>query len=100
MSTYTIVPKRQKAPVLFEREMGEIPEDFINGIGSMMGFDASPLTYTGETETFSVPEGMKIGDGDYTSLKVGDVVMISFDREGGKSEIIVPSAMKRPESAK
>ncbi len=78
---------------------GEMPGSFGFGMGGMMGFDASSLTYTGETETYTVPEGMKIGDGDYTSLKVNDIVMISFDQEGGISELrVVPTEAQAPKS--
>lgn len=92
------LPEGFEKPENGERpDMGEIPEDFKNSIGSMMGFDAYSLTYTGETEAFSIPEGMKIGDGDYTSLKVGDVVVITFDQEGGIGEIMVMTAEKATE---
>ena len=62
-----------------------------------MNFDPSSLTYSGEKEEYTVPEGMKIGDGDYTSLKVGDVIIIRFDNEGGISEIMVMTAEKATE---
>lgn len=81
-------------------ENGDMPGNFGFGMGGMMGFDASELTYTGETETYTVPEGMKIGDGDYTSLKVDDVVMISFDQEGGISELrVIPAESESGEKA-
>lgn len=76
---------------------GEMPEGFTPQMGGMMNFDASSLTYSGETQTYTVPEAMKIGDGDYTSLKVGDVIIIRFDNEGGISEILVASAEKAAE---
>lgn len=69
-------------------ENGERPEGGMPQSGGMI-FNASSLTYSGEKETYTVPEGMKIGDGDYTSLKVDDVIMIRFDNEGGISEIMV-----------
>ncbi len=72
-------------------ENGERPEGGMPHSGGMR-FDASSLTYSGEKETYTVPEGMKIGDGDYTSLKVEDVIMIRFDNEGGISEIMVMTA--------
>ena len=72
-----------------ENFSGERPEGSMPQMGGMMNFDASSLTFSGETETFTVPEGMKIGNGDYTSLKVGDVIMISFDDVGGIGEITV-----------
>lgn len=70
-------------------DRGEIPEDFAPQMGGMMNFDTSSLTFSGETKEYTIPEGMKIGDGDYTSLKVGDVIMIMFDAEGGIGEIRV-----------
>ena len=76
---------------------GEMPENFMPQAGGMMNFDSSSLTYSGETATYTVPEGMKIGDGDYTSLKVDDVIMISFDNEGGISEIMVLTSEKYEE---
>lgn len=77
-----------------------MPEGFENfaSFGGM-NFDSSSLTYTGETKTYTVPEGMKIGDGDYTSLKVGDVIMISFDQEGGIAEITVMPAQRSTDKA-
>lgn len=76
---------------------GEKPEGFMPQAGGMMNFDPSSLTYSGETEEYTVPEGMKIGDGDYTSLKVDDVIIIRFDNEGGISEIMVMTAEKATE---
>ncbi len=70
-------------------ENGEMPEGFNPQMGGMMNFDVSALTFSGETEEYTVPEGMKIGDGDYTSLKVGNVIMMTFDQEGGIGEIRV-----------
>ena len=80
-----------EAPEKGERpENGEMPEGFNPQMGGgRMNFDTSSLTFSGKKEDYTIPEGMKIGDGDYTSLKVGDVIMISFDREGGISEIRV-----------
>lgn len=81
-------------------ESGEMPEGSAPQIGGgMMNFDASSLTYSGETETYTVPESMKIGDGDYTSLKVNDVVMLMFDQEGGISEIRVMPEQEATEEA-
>ena len=82
-----------KRPEKGERpENGEMPEGFSPQMGGMMNFDSSALTYSGETEDYTIPETMKIGDGDYNSLKVGDVIMITFDQEGGISEIrIIPT---------
>ncbi len=79
-------------------ENGERPEGSMPRGGGMMNFDLSSVTYSGETQEYTVPEGMKIGDGDYTSLKVGDVIMISFDNEGGISEIMVAPAGNNTEA--
>lgn len=76
---------------LRRHENGERPEGGMPQSGGMR-FDASSLTYSGEKETYTVPEGMKIGDGYYTSLKVREVIMIRFDNEGGISEIMVMTA--------
>lgn len=80
------------APEIFSGEMPEGFENFAGFSGTMSNFDISSLTYGTETKTYTIPEALKIGDGDYTSLKADDVIMISFDDEGGISEITVISA--------
>lgn len=71
---------------------GEMPEGFENfaGFGGMSGnFDVSSLTFGTDTKTYVIPENLKIGDGNYTSLKTGDIIMIMFGTDGSISAVNV-----------
>ena len=71
---------------------GEMPEGFENfaGFSGMTGnFDVSSLTFGTETKIYIIPESLKIGDGDYTSLKAGDVIMIMLDDNDSVTSVSV-----------
>ncbi len=51
--------------------------DFGGGRG--MKIDIDEITYTGETEKYIIPTGIRIGSGDYTSLSKGMIISLQLD---------------------
>lgn len=76
-------------PESFSGEMPEGFENFADFSGMAGNFDVSSLSFGTETKIYIIPESLKIGDGDYTSLKVGDIIMIMLDTAGNVSTVTV-----------
>ncbi len=80
-------------------EGGEMPEGFDpenmpqggRPGGQMPNMSAEDLniTYTGETAKYIIPTSLKIGNGDYTSLTKGDVVMLRLDDSDTVTSVMV-----------
>ncbi len=69
---------------------GEMPQGGRPG-GQMPGMSADDLeiTYTGETAKYIIPSGLRVGNGDYTSLSKGDVVMLMLDDNNTVTSVMV-----------
>ena len=71
--------------------------DFANGErpqgGAMpqMNMEDIELTYTGETAKYTIPVGVKVGSGDYTSLSKGMVIMLNLDDNNAVSSVMIIS---------
>lgn len=63
------------------------------GMGSMPQFDMGDieLEYTGKTEKYTIPVGVKVGNGDYTSLSKGMVIMLQLDESNAVSSVMIIS---------
>ena len=62
-------------------------------IGGMpeMNMEDIELTYTGETAKYTIPIGVKVGSGDYTSLSKGMVIMLNLDDNNVVSSVMIIS---------
>ncbi|MBR3802975.1 MAG: hypothetical protein IKK37_05945 [Clostridia bacterium] len=49
------------------------------------------LEYTGKTEKYTIPVGVKVGNGDYTSLSKGMVIMLQLDESNAVSSVMIIS---------
>lgn len=66
-----------------------MPEDFKDFSGMTGNFDVSSLTFGTETATYTIPQDLKIGDSDYTSLKADNIIMIMLDAAGAVTAVTV-----------
>ncbi|MBQ3604175.1 MAG: hypothetical protein IJA02_10065 [Clostridia bacterium] len=102
------MPEGMTPPEGFEGKMPEgdfsMPDgdfsmpDFANGErpqggGRMPGMNMEDieLEYTGETAKYTIPVGVKVGSGDYTSLSKGMVIMLSLDDNNAVSSVMIIS---------
>jgi len=61
------------------------------GTGVMQSSPAVELTYSGDTATYLLPAGMKIGTGDFTSVAKGNVLQITLNAEGTITSVTILS---------
>ena len=102
------MPEGMTPPEGFEGKMPEgdfsMPDgdfsmpDFANGErpqggGRMPGMNMEDieLEYTGETAKYTIPVGVKVGSGDYTSLSKGMVIMLNLDDNNAVSSVMIIS---------
>ena len=88
------MPEGMTPPEGFDGEMPDFGDmEGFTGVGSMPQFDMGDieLEYTGKTEKYTIPVGVKVGNGDYTSLSKGMVIMLQFDESNAVSSVMIIS---------
>ncbi len=76
-------PEGMSMPDMEDFSMPEgttMPEGGFGGFGGRgPQINVEDITYTGETEKYIIPTGVRIGSGDYTSLSKGMIISLQLD---------------------